>query len=311
MATTTELNLLPSTFSEPSTAFVCPLTLQLFRDPVIAEDGYTYEREAIIKYINEKHKSPIKPLQNLSIDGLRLNLQVKKMVEEFERTIQQKHYRFKLNVDIKKGRKTLFQAGCKVLFEAEWLRKLEGPKIVLLKIFDTRPDREASFYVELSRHQHILRTYGLVEQDPPDLDSVMLLQEYAPEGSLFELLEDQKSVPHESILFEMFIQIADAMSFLAYNRIIHGDLACRNILVFRFDEMNPKNNLVKVTDFGLSRATSIYSPISANSRSTINIIPIRYAAPEVLRHDNLSKDVYSEKSDMFSMGVLMWEAYSK
>ncbi|CAF1221160.1 unnamed protein product [Didymodactylos carnosus] len=42
---------------------------------------------------------------------------------------------------------------------------------------------------------------------------------------------------------------------------MQGDLACRNILVFRFDEQEPKNSLVEVTDFGLSRASSIYSSI--------------------------------------------------
>lgn len=37
-------------------------------------------------------------------------------------------------------------------------------------------------------------------------------------------------------------------------------------------------------------------------------IPIRYAAPEILRDPN--KLNYSDKSDSYSMGVLMWEACS-
>jgi tyrosine-protein kinase receptor torso len=42
----------------------------------------------------------------------------------------------------------------------------------------------------------------------------------------------------------------------------------------------------------------------------LNIVPIRYAAPEVLS-SNATSEVYTEKSDVYSMGVLMWEAYSR
>jgi serine/threonine protein kinase len=102
----------------------------------------------------------------------------------------------------------------------------------------------------------------------------------------------------------MFIQIASAMYYLAHRGIAHGDLACRNVLVYNYHETDLKQNVVKLTDFGLSRFSSLYSTV--NSTATIDIIPIRYAAPEVL--DNNRPD---EKSDIFSMGVLMWEAYEK
>lgn len=39
--------------------FICPITRELFYDPVIAEDGYIYERIAIEKWINENGTSPM------------------------------------------------------------------------------------------------------------------------------------------------------------------------------------------------------------------------------------------------------------
>lgn len=108
----------------------------------------------------------------------------------------------------------------------------------------------------------------------------------------------------------MFLQIIDAMIFLAYNKVVHGDLACRNVLLFRFDETNPKNNIVKVTDFGLSRQNVLYSKTLGSTQTTLDIIPTRYAAPEILA-DSFKPENYSEKSDVYSMGVLMWEAYSR
>ncbi|CAF3572073.1 unnamed protein product [Rotaria sp. Silwood2] len=108
----------------------------------------------------------------------------------------------------------------------------------------------------------------------------------------------------------MFLQIIDGMSFLAFNNVVHGDLACRNVLVFRFDEANPRNIIVKVTDFGLSRHSKLYSLTPGAAKTTLNIIPVRYAAPELLGA-NVTSDDFTEKSDVYSMGVLMWEAYSR
>ncbi|CAF3900120.1 unnamed protein product [Rotaria sp. Silwood1] len=141
--------------------------------------------------------------------------------------------------------------------------------------------------------------------EPTPQDSIMLLQEFASEGSLHDLLDDQSRVPDELILMYMFSQVSDAMSYLAHNRVIRGDLACRNILVFRFNKYRPEDNLVKLTDFGHTRNSSIY--VSVNKESTVNdCIPIRYASPELIQHNECS-----EKSDIFSMGVTMWEAFSK
>ncbi|CAF5031985.1 unnamed protein product, partial [Rotaria sp. Silwood1] len=283
-------------------SLICPLTQQLFSVPVLADDGYTYEQSAIVAWIQEKHPSP-KTGQALSLSSLRPNHSIKNLIEEFENSLRTVDYRFKLDVDVRKERNAIFHVNTKSIYRAQWITRPNAPPTILLKMNGVRAQREASFCVQLSRHPHIIRTYGMVEPTPQD--SIMLLQEYAPEGSLHDLLDDQSRVPDELILIEMFSQIADAMAYLAYNRVIHGDLACRNILVFRFNKYKPEDNLVKLTDFGLTRHSSIY--MSVNNGSTVNdCIPIRYASPELIQHQKCS-----EKSDMFSMGVTMWEALSK
>ncbi|CAF1099806.1 unnamed protein product, partial [Didymodactylos carnosus] len=276
--------------SPPQDSLVCPITYEIFRNPVVAEDGHTYENEAIVDWINKDGTSPI-TRERLTVDGLRPNYTVKKLVDEFEKSLKNKKYRFQLGVDVKKPRKAMFRSFGKSIFEAEWLIKdNNGPKIVLMKIDGARAKKEASFYVDLSRHPHVVRTFGFVDDNSQgniskSTNSVMLLQEYAPEGSLYELLQELDIVPNEQILLQMFIQTTDAMVFLAYNDIIHGDLACRNILVFRFDERDPRRNLVKITDFGLSR--------------------------QKILNNNGNSNPYTEKSDAYSMGITMWEAYSK
>ncbi|CAF3073348.1 unnamed protein product [Rotaria sp. Silwood2] len=296
-----------------SVSLLCPLTMELFRDPVLAQDGHTYEREAIEDWIRKNGTSP-KTNQQLSLEHLYPNHLVRNLVGAFETSLIEKNYQFILNVDVKKkpGR-PLFQTFGKAIYLAEWLpTNSNQPEIIILKIDGARALKEASFYVHLTRHPHIVRTFGFVsdKKTEDENNSVMLLQEYAPEGSLYELLQERETVPDEKILIEIFLQIADAMIFLAYNNIVHGDLACRNVLVFRFDETNIKNNIVKVTDFGLSRESKIYSKTSGSARTTLDIIPTRYAAPEILTK-NSTPDDYTEKSDVYSMGVLMWEAYAR
>ncbi|CAF1446772.1 unnamed protein product [Adineta steineri] len=296
----------------PDDALLCPITLELFRNPVVAQDGHTYERQAIEEWIRKYGTSPLTN-QQLSLEHLVSNYAIKKVIDHFETSSVGKNFQYILDKDVKKKKgRPLFQTCGKTIYHAEWLPTNDNrPEVVLLKIEGARANKEASFYVDLSRHPHIVRTFGLVRDDGDDnRSSIMMLQEYASEGSLYEILTERKNPLEEEILLEIFLQIIDAMSYLALNNVVHGDLACRNVLVFRFDEKNPRNIVVKVTDFGLSRYSKIYSQTITAAQTVLNIIPTRYCAPEILSN-NVSVNDYTEQSDVYSMGVLMWEAYSR
>eukprot|EP01041_Mallomonas_annulata_P007411 gene7411-15139_t len=78
------------------------------------------------------------------------------------------------------------------------------------------------------------------------------------------------------------------MEELATNNIFHKDMSARNILAFPFDALASERILVKVSDFVESTA-----------------LPIRWMAPE-----SVKKHKFSEKSDVYSYGVLVWELLS-
>ena len=61
---------------------VCPITQELMVDPVLAEDGNTYEGAAIRAWLATKRTSPLDPSCRLSRRRLVSNRAVKQQIEE-------------------------------------------------------------------------------------------------------------------------------------------------------------------------------------------------------------------------------------
>jgi serine/threonine protein kinase len=97
------------------------------------------------------------------------------------------------------------------------------------------------------------------------------------------------------------------MECLHSHGIVHKDLAARNILIFSFDLTCAEKVSVKISDFGMSSlldsegTSSSYYYGQAGQRE----LPVRWMAAEALERNK-----WSEKSDVFSFGVLVWEVLS-
>jgi serine/threonine protein kinase len=206
--------------------------------------------------------------------------------------------KYQYGTDVRKEHQLYGMSG-KIIYNAKWKSRRVDP-IIIVEMSEQIAEREAQFYLEVNSHNNIIRTLGYIEND---LNLTIFIQEFAEHNDLGSVLMDNEIKLAQPIFKEMFVQIADAMSYVASKKIIHGDLGCRNVLVFRVDPSEPKNILVKLTDFGLARWTD--RP-PANENRSVN--PIRFCAPEILRNNHHSS--YSEKSDVYSMGVLIWEALS-
>jgi len=90
---------------------------------------------------------------------------------------------------------------------------------------------------------------------------------------------------------------AKGMSFLEMKKIVHRDLAVRNLLVI---QINGKY-CVKISDFGMSRETDT----DYYKSNTQVVFPVRWSAPETL---TLRK--FTHASDVWSFGVVCWEILS-
>ena len=213
----------------------------------------------------------------------------------FSRSIEQ--YRYELNKDVKRNRPLTGSSGR--FFEAEWIPK-KNPPVTLLVLEGPNAEHEALFHIEL-QHPHIIDTLGLVKNDQQLL---MLLQEQAPHGDLQRLLHKDHFQPSAQVLRAIFLQIIDVMIYLTKQKIVHADLRCENILVFKKNTTEPSLNLVKLTGFSLARKN-----VTDHVAYQLADSQLRYSAPEILEGANGSN--YSEFSDVYSMGVLMWVAFSK
>ena len=65
-------------------SLICPITQEYFRDPVIAEDGRLYEREAITQWIKENGTSPF-TRQVLNVNHLQPDDQIRRRADQERR----------------------------------------------------------------------------------------------------------------------------------------------------------------------------------------------------------------------------------
>jgi len=139
------------------------------------------------------------------------------------------------------------------------------------------------------RHPNVVLLMGICST-PPHLS---IVTEYLARGSMYRLLHHTQISLEFRRRLKMAIDISKGMAYLHSNKpaIVHRDLKSPNLLV---DE----NFTVKICDFGLARIKENTFVQTINGcAGTPN-----WMAPEVLRNEK-----FTEKADVFSMGVILWE----
>jgi fibroblast growth factor receptor 1 len=143
---------------------------------------------------------------------------------------------------------------------------------------------------EVKGMEHITDFYGAcVDVDPP-----CIILEYMKGG---QLLSNVKTIRWSVCeLCQFAVEAAKGVRQLHRKRIVHRDLALRNILL-------NEDGIAHVSDFGLSRVTS---NIGDSGMTKTSEIPIKWMPPEALT----PTPEYSVKSDIWSFGILLWELFS-
>ncbi|XP_031717449.1 mitogen-activated protein kinase kinase kinase 7 isoform X2 [Anarrhichthys ocellatus] len=166
---------------------------------------------------------------------------------------------------------------------------------VAIKTIESESERKA-FIVELRQlsrvnHPNIVKLYGSCN------NPVCLVMEYAEGGSLYNVLHGAEPLPYYTASHAMSwcFQCSQGVAYLHGMKpkaLIHRDLKPPNLLLVL------GGTVLKICDFGT--ACDIQTHMTNNKGSAA------WMAPEVFEGSN-----YSEKCDVFSWGIILWEVITR
>ena len=202
--------------------------------------------------------------------------------------------RYRLDRAIGKG-------GMGIVFEASdlRLRRKVAIKLVLAGKLDDpgslrRFDREARALARLS-HPNIVATYdfGVIENE-----ASYLVMEFVP-GTTLRAEIAHGGIP-PAFIADWFGQLLEGVKAAHAAGIVHRDLKPENVLIS--DSVNGKRQ-VKIADFGIAKwAVMDLESTSLTAPGTV-VGSFHYMSPE-----QLSGQTVDERSDIFSIGVMLFEA---
>ena len=150
--------------------------------------------------------------------------------------------------------------------------------------------KEIYYLVLLNKRKYFVKLYKMLLSDNKkmiflifeDLNASLNKFIYSPLSNRFD---------YNRLINYFIYQITFGLYVLHFNNIIHNDIKLSNILV-------NKHRIISICDFGSATSKDEY----------IYDFTLSYASPEFLHYENVKS---SEKSDMWSLGVIIMELFLK
>jgi len=134
-------------------------------------------------------------------------------------------------------------------------------------------------------HPNIVTMYDAGEEH----DLAYIAMEFLDGTDLSPYTKKGKLFPHAAVL-KICGKVADALNYANAQQVVHRDIKPANIMLL-------KNKTIMVTDFGIAR-------ITASSKTKTGVV---LGTPSYMSPEQLSGKRVDGRSDLFSLGVMMYE----
>ncbi len=128
-----------------------------------------------------------------------------------------------------------------------------------------------------------------------------IVMEYMSNGSLYSVLHSNKPLEWP-LRLQIATDAAKGLAFLHHENILHRDIKSLNVLL-------DNSYKAKLTDFGLSKvkAETKSHALATKTNSKDSVGTIQWMAPELFSR----RAIFTQKSDIYSLGVTFWELASR
>ena len=165
-----------------------------------------------------------------------------------------------------------------------------------------------NIYIEASRilkHANIVNTIDIIIEK----DFIMLIQEYSEHYTLRDLIYNKslKGDKYYDFFIKIIINSLIGLEFLHSNGLCHCNLNPGNIQILHYYNGKPnfEDPLVKITGLELMKLNNSHSPSNWDNLKSADIL---YSSPEIVLN---IQNLVSPSSDIYSMGLILYESISK
>jgi eukaryotic-like serine/threonine-protein kinase len=202
-------------------------------------------------------------------------------------------------------------------------RQVDLDKVVAIKVLHPEFTEEAAFVARFKReakaasridHPSSMRVLDF-GQEPREGNApgapnataglLYIVMEYLDGRSLFDILRTEAPLEPDRII-DLFRQALAALAAAHDLGIVHRDLKPDNIVVLqKRDDEGVATEQVKVCDFGIAKFTGSTQSTAVEKLTTDGTI---IGTPDYLSPEQARSDVIDARSDIYSMGVILFEA---